>query len=205
MKSEKTDRRSERTRRLLGEALVALMLEKRYEAITVQDILDRANVGRATFYEHYWDKEDLFTSEIERVIDLFSRQMEPSKQDPSTWIPSLALFQHIRDYHRLFQALLRGRGIEIGTQVIRDRLRSRVKEQLREELQGPDADASLEAVSSYVAGAFLTLLQWWLETEMAWSPERMDALFYSLVLPGVRQVFRQEINGSSTNTSLFLL
>ena len=56
MKTEKDDRRSRRTRQILGNALVELMLEKRYADITVQDILDRADVGRSTFYTHYTDK-----------------------------------------------------------------------------------------------------------------------------------------------------
>src|SRR5215211_53883 len=68
VKTEKEDRRSKRTRQLVSSALVDLMLEKQFDAITVQDILDRANVGRSTFYAHYTDKEDLLISEIARVI-----------------------------------------------------------------------------------------------------------------------------------------
>jgi AcrR family transcriptional regulator len=95
MKTQKTDRRSLRTRRLLGEALIALLLEKRYEDITVQDILERANIGRSTFYEHYWDKEDLLTSEIERVIDVLDQRLATPSQHAADLIPSLALFQHV--------------------------------------------------------------------------------------------------------------
>src|SRR5215472_17303062 len=96
MKTQKTHRRSERTRRLIGEALVALLLEKRYEDITVQDILDQADVGRSTFYAHYYDKEDLLTSEIERVIDVLSQHMEQAPSAPTAMIPSLGLFQHVQ-------------------------------------------------------------------------------------------------------------
>lgn len=49
----KADRRSERTRQLLNAALIELMLEQRYDEITVQDIIDRANIGRSTFYAHF--------------------------------------------------------------------------------------------------------------------------------------------------------
>jgi len=55
MKEKKSDRRIGRTRRLMHEALMALIVEKGYEAVTVQDILDRADVGRSTFYAHYRD------------------------------------------------------------------------------------------------------------------------------------------------------
>jgi AcrR family transcriptional regulator len=68
---KKADRRIQRTRRLLQDALVGLILEKGYEAITVQDILDRANVGRSTFYEHFYDKDDLLLSSFEFLRDDF--------------------------------------------------------------------------------------------------------------------------------------
>src|SRR5947208_3389919 len=59
-KAVKGDPRVRRTRDALGDALVALMQEKEFASIRVQDVLDRAGVGRSTFYEHFKDKDDLF-------------------------------------------------------------------------------------------------------------------------------------------------
>ncbi len=59
-KAAKVDRRIRRTRDTLGDALVQLIQEKPFDEITVQDVLDRACVGRTTFYTHYRDKDDLF-------------------------------------------------------------------------------------------------------------------------------------------------
>jgi len=201
MKTQKTDRRSLRTRRLLGEALIGLLLEKRYEDITVQDILERANIGRSTFYEHYWDKEDLLTSEIERVIDVLDQRLATSPQHAADLIPSLALFKHVQEQQRLFQAFLRGQGIREAlnrgqgfravTQAFQDLLRQRVEQRLREQSKQEGSDELLTAVASYLAGAFMTLMQWWLETELAWPPERMDVLFRDLVLPGVNHLMKQ--------------
>ncbi len=210
MKTQKTDRRSTRTQRLLGEALIALLLEKRYDDITVQDILDRANIGRSTFYEHYWDKEDLLTSEIERVIDLLDQHIATPSQHPAVFLPSLALFQHVREQQRLYRALLRGqgiqallrvKGIQMVTQAFQDLLRTRVETRLRGEGEKEGSDELLAAVASYVVGAFMTLMQWWLETEMAWSPERMDALFRDLVLPGVEYLLSQETQAARDEVS----
>ena len=201
MKTQKTDRRSLRTRQMLGEALIALLLEKRYDDITVQDILERANIGRSTFYEHYWDKEDLLTSEIERVIDVLDQRMARSSEHAADFLPSLALFQHVQEQQRLFQALLRGQGIrqallrgqglQVVTQAFQDLLCRRVEQRLREQSQREMPDELLAVLASYIAGAFMTLMQWWLETELAWSPERTDALFRELVLPGVDQLLNQ--------------
>jgi AcrR family transcriptional regulator len=186
MKNRKTDRRSERTQRLLGGALVSLLLEKRFDAITIQDIVDRANVGRSTFYEHYWDKEDLLTSEIERLIDMLSQQITTDQKDVSVFIPSRALFEHIQDHQCLYQALQRGRGIEIVMRALHDHLRTQAEIQLREAHKEKEYDDLLSVVASYVAGSFVALMQWWLETEMTCSPERMESLFRGLVLPGVK-------------------
>ena len=217
MKTQKTDRRSIRTQRLLGDALIALLLEKRYDDITVQDILDRANIGRSTFYEHYWDKEDLLTSEIARVIDGLDQRLATSPQQTAAILPSLALFQHVREQQRLFQALIRGQsiqqallrsqGIQIVFQAFQDLLRRRVEQRLRKERKKEVPDNLLAAVASYVAGAFMTLMQWWLETEMVWSPERMDALCWLLgtSVHNIHRFPRTDVPRSQHTASLHVL
>ncbi len=79
--SDKNDRRSQRTRQLLSEALVQLIREKDYNTITVNDIIERANVGRSTFYAHYHDKDDLFLGELDRVIEVLSQRIPRSGRD----------------------------------------------------------------------------------------------------------------------------
>src|SRR5262245_23906227 len=64
---KRTDRRVERTRQSLSEALILLIREKGYEALTVQDIIDRANVGRSTFYAHFGDKDDLLVNGLQAL------------------------------------------------------------------------------------------------------------------------------------------
>ncbi len=71
---DKHDRRSQRTRQLLSEAFVQLLREKGYSAITVSDIIERADIGRSTFYSHYRDKDDLFVNELDRVIEVLSQR-----------------------------------------------------------------------------------------------------------------------------------
>ena len=68
MRREITDRRTLRTRQLLTDALGELIRTKRYEAITVQEIADRANVGRSTFYAHFADKDDLVADGVRRMV-----------------------------------------------------------------------------------------------------------------------------------------
>ena len=96
MKTEKNDRRSNRTRELLSGALVELMLEKRYDSITVQDILDRADIGRSTFYAHYTDKEDLLMSELTRLMRTLQVYTHEPGHAHGGLLPSLEFFRHVQ-------------------------------------------------------------------------------------------------------------
>ncbi len=69
MNIKKSDRRVSRTRRSLREALMSLILEKGYDAVTIEDITTRADTGRTTFYLHYRDKEELLLESINEVVD----------------------------------------------------------------------------------------------------------------------------------------
>src|SRR3954464_2396083 len=107
------DRRSQRTRALLNQSLLELMMEKRYDKITVQDIIDRANVGRSTFYAHFYDKEDLLISQFEQVLDFFIQNLE---RDESTVAPSMnvvGFFRHVQEFPPGYDSMVWGRGIEL--------------------------------------------------------------------------------------------
>src|SRR5512145_3337249 len=105
------DRRTQRTRQALSHALIALIQEKRYEAITVQDICDRANVGRSTFYAHFRDKDDLLASNFQEVMGSLGSQME--WRDGRFIFPVAPLFLHVRDHYHLYQALTWGGGFDV--------------------------------------------------------------------------------------------
>ena len=112
MKQHKQDRRSQRTYHLVSTAMMALLLEKRYEAITVQDILDRADIGRSTFYAHYYDKEDVLASVTGQMLDAFSQRMQQSEAGHGL-LPGLELFRHVQHVHPHFQVLLKGQSGEV--------------------------------------------------------------------------------------------
>jgi len=205
VRGNKNDRRSERSRRLLGEALVSLLMERHYADVTVQDILDRAGVGRSTFYAHYWDKDDLLASEFERVIGMLGQRMEGegggrgSGGHTVLGIPSRALFEHIGEQDQLLRAFARGRGpgqgLEFHIRALGARLIERVERYLRAlpaEQRTVESEWAIPLVAQGVVGTFLALLQWWLEAEKPLSPEQIDAYFFRLVLPGALVVLAEE-------------
>src|SRR5690349_9472611 len=189
MPTEKSDRRSQRTRRLLGEALVTLLAEQTYEAITVQAIIDRADVGRTTFYDHFRDKDDLLFYEIGEVIAVLGQAAHDAGAAANPLLPSLALFRHVQTNHRLYQAMAWGREFEPLLKKLQGQLAAQLERRLAERVPaGGQPAVPLPIVANYVAGAFLTQLRWWMESKSAYSAEEIDALFWRLVTPSLESV-----------------
>ena len=130
------DRRIRRTRRLLIEALIALIMEKGYSKLTVQDILDRADVGRSTFYAHFRDREALLLACFDNVRDELRTEidaMTPGASLPDPARPAAAIFAHAQRRQPVYRALCGKQG---GTIVI-GHLHGLVRGLLYEHLQPP--------------------------------------------------------------------
>src|SRR5208283_6063376 len=105
--SRRIDRRVLRTRDVLGDALIGLMHEKPFAAITVQQVTDRADVGRSTFYAHYRDKDDLFLSDVEDFLEgcgTWLKQRDPSGK---RLLPVQEFFAHVREVREFYMAMVR--------------------------------------------------------------------------------------------------
>jgi AcrR family transcriptional regulator len=169
---------------------VALLFEHRYAELTIQDILDRADIGRTTFYRHYWDKNDLLASEMERVLDVLSRQTNLATHDRVLPLPSFAIFQHVQQQHALYRALVRRQAIDVVLTTIKTRLKEQIEQHWHQTLTKPIDDLSVRVTAQSVAGTFVTLLQWWMENDMPLSPAQMDAYFHQLTFPRVQAVLQ---------------
>jgi len=181
--SDKQDRRSQRTRHLLSAAMVELIREKDYNSITVNDIIERANVGRSTFYAHFHDKEALFVGELDRVIEILSHRISDQEEIP--FFPSLGLFRHVGEEYRLYKALLWTSGIDLFIKHMQNSLSKRIEQGLQESRK--DYAVPIPILANFIAGSFLTLLQWWLENKMIYSPEEMDKIFRRLTIAGIEK------------------
>ncbi len=189
---KRKDRRVERTRQLLEGALLSLIKEKEFDAISVQEIIDRANVGRATFYAHYENKEDLLVSGFEGLLlTLRDRQRAARSRgtgpDECLFAFSRHLVAHVDEHRAVFPALVSKRGgaliqhmfRDILVKVVRDDVRSIVSE--RGMQQAPD-----EAVVQFIAGGLFGLLMWWLSGRKRLTAEEVDTLFRRMAIPAVK-------------------
>ena len=217
MPSKDLDRRVQRTRKLLQDALIELVSEKGYEEVSIREILDQANVGRSTFYAHFQDKDELLHSILDRLDELFeehkARLSEVTKNGGATTLtnltkgfsPTLSLFQFVEKNHRFFKAMLgnRGYGIfgkpvydyvfahihTIFTKPIHDDVFAQLHESLNMRISR-EKYGSLESeiAAHYFASALMGLLVWWTEKDMPCTSEEIDRLFRELAMPGFRHV-----------------
>src|ERR1041385_3710573 len=183
---KKTDARVRRTRDALGDALVTLMQEKPFDTITVQDVLDRANVSRSTFYSHYSDKDDLLMSDAEEFFEAISMALSQHGDKSDRVFPVREFFAHLADVQPFFKALVKSGKFQENMELARGHFARGIERRLSELPRGRAIPASqLPAIAFTHAGALLSLLAWWLDRGMRESPAEMDQLFHRMVWNGV--------------------
>ena len=190
---KRADRRIQRTRALLHEALGSLIREKAYDRITVAQILDRAKVSRSTFYIHFRDKDDLLTSSMRALLlGVLSMEGRATPDAAERMVAfSLPLLTHIQQHRRSAKARLGER----GRAILHDHLRRVLSEWI---VQAQDGDRGLplsgsrrspivpELLARHIASTFVLVLHWWLDHGGSTSLVDTDKLFRALVMPVLR-------------------
>lgn len=179
---KKTDARVRRTRDALGDALVALMQEKPFETITVQDVLDRARVGRSTFYSHYSDKDDLLMSDVDDFYERVSMGLSAQGDKSDRVFPVKEFFSHIAEAKRFVNALSSSGKMQENMELARGHFARGIEHRLTEVPRGQSIPESERAAVAFAhAGALLSLMTWWIDRGMRQSPAEMDELFHRIV------------------------
>ncbi len=169
--------RVRRTQKLLREALIALIEEQGFEAITVGELTERAMVSRAAFYRNYQDKYDLVERIFEEAMSTLLNAVGELGQEhpPEIWV---TFFEHIAEYERLYRALLGSKGSPWFVRKMRAALSDLIKERGRLP-HGPDASArpahtfSDEFVPDLVSTMFVEAITWWLEHGRPYTPKEI--------------------------------
>ncbi|HSL54379.1 MAG TPA: TetR/AcrR family transcriptional regulator [Pyrinomonadaceae bacterium] len=183
---KKTDARVRRTRDALGDALIALMQEKPFETITVQDVLDRAKVSRSTFYTHYSDKDDLLMSDAEEFFESLAMALSARGDKSDRVFPVQEFFTHLADVQPFYKALVKSGKFQENMELARGHFARGIERRLSELPRASSIPANeLPAIAFTHAGALLSLLTWWLDRGMREPPEQMDELFHRMVWTGV--------------------
>ncbi len=181
------DRRSQRSQQALIDALIELMAVKTYDSISIKEIVEKANVGRSTFYAHYQTKDDLVKGGFERILDETLNHIVLSKNELNLIVDPTLLFQHAQGHVHLYKTLMWGAGFEILTKdelnIFSEKLRQRLSQFFPDENK---LSVPLNVLSFFLSSSLLILLKWWLDNKMPYPPEKMNDLFQTLVMPGMK-------------------
>lgn len=180
---DRSDRRVERTHNLLAQALVALTLEKNYDAVTIREITERAEIGYATFFRHYPDKDALLLDVVELVLDELTALLHPHQDTNDPAHEGSLLFRYVQEHTELCRVFLKSRGSELLLDRIRD---AGVRTALAANRTRQDAIVPPEVTAHHLVVASLGLIQWWIEHDMPYSPERMGTIYAELIVRPTR-------------------
>ncbi len=189
------DRRIVRSRKQLGEALIALAIEKGYDQVTIQDVAERAGVGYRTFFRHYAGKDELLLSVAQHSLDELEQLIGLSETNPRELLPEQSiekgeiLFQFIQNHEAIFRVLLLERGSSYFLKPIIDHGQQIAIRALR--LLGDDMPIPLEMIVNHMVAGTLSLARWWLENDMPYTPAQMGEHLFNLVdLPARQNLFK---------------
>ena len=199
----KMDRRVQRTLQSLRAALLELIKEKDYDDISIEEITQRADVGRTTFYLHYKDKEDLLMEEFSAIM--YERAHALSEIPFSVWLPVsdedleknktlqplLLVFEHIRENSELYYLLLKSTNSSKIFERIRnisaDAIVKFVEAKQETDPIPPLSEVPIDFFAAFFSGSLLSVANWWLKEDMRHTPEEVSNMFRRLIFRGVRE------------------
>jgi AcrR family transcriptional regulator len=178
------DRRVRRTRKLLHDAFISLVIEKGYEKTTIQDILDRADVGRSTFYVHYRDKEALLTANFDVMHEHLERELDQiaATGPVDVALPAALLFEHAYRNQRMYRAMCGRQGGALVQRHLRRLIGDVLRKRLRPQLQKVGADVPADVAAEFYTSAALGLLVWWIDKDFCGDHLWMAGLYRKLAV-----------------------
>jgi AcrR family transcriptional regulator len=181
MTNKHADRRVQRTKQTLYSALLQLVDEKPFDKITVQELLERANVGRTTFYTHFESKEDLFISSHEQIIRDIGRSFFSEagnlRAEPS---PELILFLQLNQQNRdTYFYLVGGSGGEI-LRLLKDRIAQHLAEQLHDLFREDQSSIPFDVLCQHVAGSVVSVISWWMDKRTPYTVQEIATMLHQM-------------------------
>ena len=180
------DARVLKTHRRLTDALVALTLEKGFDALTVRELTERAGVGYATFFRHFSSKEALLESVFETTLAELLAQLEPVSAPVDPLEVGTRVFRHAHDHADRYRALLRtGETLNLQERCLRVSL-----EALSKTFTAKQSVVPFEVAAHHLVYSFVGLVTWYLDADLPYSPEQMGEILEQLILePTYRVAF----------------
>lgn len=189
--ADKIDSRVRQTRAALLRALPELMIERGYERITIQNVLERADVGRATFYAHFDSKDDLLAGS---VANLRAWLVDAWRQMPDQRLGfTLPFFEHLASHAQMYEKSI-ARASEVSVERhIRQMLCELVRQDLANRRGRAANAAAIDLAVQFVVGALWATIVWWHESGVRLPAAEVNALFQRLAFPGLDMTLGEKL------------
>jgi AcrR family transcriptional regulator len=196
------DRRIQRTRKALIDSLRELIFEKGYDDISIQDITDRANMGRATFYLHYGEKDDLLSDLLHNVVREFIDSTPEILKDYwnlQSTIATQKIFEFAASQYDLFRKAIFSKGSFVAMIHLQIAIREIISANLNSEMKNKNLEPVLPQgfIENYYSGALVALILWWLNAEMPYTPAEMAEMYRKITLEGRTKLLRPKTETAS--------
>lgn len=177
------DRRVQKTKKLLSEALIELILEKGYHNVTVQDILDRANVGRSTFYTHYENKELLLMDGPKNLgHSFFSNDLNHKTIVDGHHLDFQPLFQHISENLSLAKAMIGENSGDIILNSLKMQMAMAIKGYYKNKFDNRKKEKlKLAYLSTAAASALVSLIVSWVDDNIEVSVDEISSQAHKMI------------------------
>jgi len=192
MKEKEPDRRTLKTRQAIHEAIFSLMQEKQYSKITIQDIIDRANVGRSTFYSHFDTKDELLLSSVDHLFEMLNKYISSyieQNADQPRLIPVTEFFEHIKENNRIMKGLLKSDGADLFFDKVQNYWNDKMERYILSKLpEGTEPNIPVSVLANHITSTLVNLLKWWVKNKMSYTPKQMDLYFQELINPCIDSI-----------------
>ena len=182
------DRRTRKTRQAVHAAFYALLERKRYAQITVQDILDEADIGRSTFYAHYRGKDSLLAEIVDDICTHAVAPIEPEarhdfthRTDPSSIVEHM--LRHIQERESGVRAAMASEGVDTFTRHLRESLARQADTALPARPSGAAGTVDRAFLVNHVAGSLVEVVIWWAREGFASDARVLAKCYVALVRP----------------------
>ncbi len=184
------DRRQQKTRAAIFTAFSALLAEKNYSKITVQDIIDAANVGRTTFYAHFETKDDLLKALCEELFGHIISSAADCTHTHGLYSDRNApesvfchLLQHLQEDENNILELLSCESSEVFLRYFKDSLNELIQNQFVNQNRKNNMDIPQNFLVNHISGSFVEMVLWWIKGRMKQPPEELDRYFRAVIEP----------------------
>ena len=184
------DRRQQKTRTAIFAAFSTLLSEKNYNKITVQDIIDKANIGRTTFYTHFETKDYLLKDLCETLFGHIINSTMDCKHTHGLYsnsdVPESVfchLLQHLQENDNNILALLSCESNDIFLRYFKDSLKTLIEKQYANQIKRNHQNIPEDFLINHIAGSFVEMVNWWIQGKMKQTPKELDGYFRKVIEP----------------------